>query len=125
VLGRLSMSVLLSIKNNDFELALKLIESYADCTELDEYGNSALMIAISNGNIPIIKALIKRGVKLDVVDYLGFSCVDKAIRSKNFKVIRLVSKSCLGLDKNSFLDKLKDTNNHQSINHLNSIGYFK
>ena len=65
---KMKMDLVNAVKQNDTELARKLIAKGADVNQKDSSGNSLLIISSANGNAEIVQLLLSSGASLDAVD---------------------------------------------------------
>lgn len=104
-----------AVKNNNYEIAKKLIESKADINWKDGFNTSALMYACSNGSLKIVNLLIENGADINANDEQGNSVLTAAKESNNKDLILLIENKLKNEKKNSSLYDLIEKADKLSI----------
>jgi ankyrin repeat protein len=104
-----------AVKNNNYEITKKLIESKADVNWKDGFNTSALMYACSNGSLKIVNLLIENGADINANDEQGNSVLTAAKESNNKDLILLIENKLKNEKKNSNLNDLIEKADKLSI----------
>ena len=64
----MSQSLVNAVKNNDLQLAQKLISQGVDVNQTDNRGNSLLIISAADGYTEMVKLLLEAGADITAVD---------------------------------------------------------
>ena len=71
-------------------LAKKNINKYFGYRNKNEYGNSALHVAVANGNIPIINALLNKGFNVNALNSLHVTPLHLAVKMNDIDIVKLL-----------------------------------
>lgn len=83
-----NMSLIEALLSNDYQLFDKLIEDNVDVNEVDEDGQTALMIVANAGNINYVKKLLEKNADPNIQDKTyGFTALMYATQNKNKEII--------------------------------------
>lgn len=87
-----------SIRQNDQQVALALIEDGADVNVAETNGTTALHWAVHNGDLPLVKRLLKGGVAVDAVNAFGASPLSEAAILGDPDIIKSLLKAGASVD---------------------------
>lgn len=82
-------SIIDAILNDDRQKALNLINSNGNVNEVDEDGQTALMIVANNDDLELLDSLISHNANLDIKDSTyGYTALMYAVQAENIDVIQ-------------------------------------
>ena len=87
----------------DTSVIERMLERGANINDVDNYGNSALMIASGNNNAYIVEILLNNGANLDITNTSGKTALMLAIESGSHKIAKML------LDRGADVDAINDT----------------
>ncbi|WP_412032697.1 DNA topoisomerase IV subunit A [Malacoplasma muris] len=88
-----------ALLENDNDLALQLIHYGSDVNEIDEDGQTPLMIAANSGNVKIVSKLIEHNANLDIQDTTyEYTALMYAVQNNEYEVVKLLIDAGADLD---------------------------
>lgn len=113
-----------ALLENDNDLALQLIHYGSDVNEVDDDGQTPLMIAANSGNIQVVKKLLEHHANVDIQDTTyEYTALMYAVQNNETEVIKLLIEAGADLDIHtkdyiSALSIAMDQNNNEEIGKL-------
>lgn len=85
-------SIITAAKTENIEVIQFLLNKGADINECDQFGDTALLIAVAGKNIPLIKYLVEHGANVNPKPgYRGSTPLSLAIKKGNMEIIKYLT----------------------------------